>query len=95
MIYPVNPQIGAVAAPPVAEVQGWIAGRSFPHRKPLLDVSQAVPGYPPDRLLTDHLAEAMAEADSARYTEIQGTPELRRALAGQTAASYGGTVEAA
>ena len=95
MSYPVNPLIGAVAAPPVAEVQGWIAGRSFPRRKPLLDVSQAVPGYPPDRLLTDHLAAALGEADSSRYTEIHGTPELRRALAGQTAATYGGTVEAA
>ncbi len=39
MTYPVNPLLGAVAPPPVAEVHGWIAGRSFPPGKPLLDVS--------------------------------------------------------
>lgn len=92
MTYPVNPLLGAVATPPVAEVHGWIAGRSFPRRKPLLDVSQAVPGYPPDASLTDHLAAAVGEPDSALYTQITGTPALREALAGQTAALYGGSV---
>ena len=61
MTYPVNPLLGAVATPPVAEVHGWIAGRSFPRRKPLLDVSQAVPGYPPDAPL-GHIRLLVPEA---------------------------------
>ncbi len=94
MTYPVNPLLGAVATPPVAEVHDWIAGRSFPPGKPLLDVSQAVPGYPPDRSLTDHLAAVIGEPDSALYTQITGTPALRETLAGHTAALYGGSVAA-
>ncbi len=94
MTYPVNPLLGAVATPPVAEVHGWIAGRRFGPEKPLLDVSQAVPGYPPDKALTDHLAVLVGEPGSALYTDIAGTPELRSALAGHTAALYGGPVEA-
>ena len=93
MNYPVNPLLGAVAPPPVAEVQGWVAHRDFPSGKPLLDVSQAVPGYPPDASLTSHLAAAVGDPDSALYTAITGMPALRRALAGHTAALYGGVVE--
>ena len=95
MPYAINPLLGAVAPPPVAEVHGWIAGRDFPADKPLLDVSQAVPGYPPDEALTDHLAKAVAEPATALYTDIEGTPELRAALAAHTAALYGGAIEAA
>ncbi len=95
MTYPVNPLLGAVASPPVAEVHGWIAGRRFPSGKPLLDVSQAVPGYPPDPSLNRHLAATVGDPDVSLYTEIRGTPELRQALAGHTAALYGGAVEAA
>ncbi len=95
MPYSVNPLLSAVAPPPVAEVYGWIAGRDFPADKPLLDVSQAVPGYPPDEALTAHLAEAVRQPQTALYTEIEGRPALRAALAGHTAALYGGAVEAA
>ena len=94
MTYLTNPLLGAVATPPVAEVQGWIADRRFPPDAPLLDVSQAVPGYPPDPSLNRHLAAVVGDPDSARYTEITGTPALRRALAAHTAALYGATVEA-
>jgi aspartate/methionine/tyrosine aminotransferase len=95
MPYATNPLLGAVAPPPVAEVFGWIAGRDFPADKPLLDVSQAVPGYPPDRALTDHLATAVAEPATSLYTDIEGTPALRAALASHTATLYGGAVEIA
>ncbi len=95
MPYAVNPLLGAVAPPPVAEVYGWISGRDFPADKPLLDVSQAVPGYPPDEALTAHLAEAVRQPQTALYTDIEGRPELRSALADHTAALYGGAVEAA
>ena len=95
MSYPVNPLLGAVAAPPIAEVQGWVDGRTFPADKPLLDVAQAVPGYPPDAALTAHLAELVGRPETARYTDIQGTPALRAALAGQTSAIYAASIEPA
>ena len=95
MSYPVNPLLGAVAAPPIAEAQGWIEGRDFPADKPLLDVAQAVPGYPPDAALTAHLAELVGRPETARYTDIEGTPELRAALARQTGGIYAASIEPA
>ena len=49
MSYRTNARLAAVAEPPIAEAHGWIAGRRFPAEKPLIDVAQAVPGYPPPR----------------------------------------------
>jgi aspartate/methionine/tyrosine aminotransferase len=71
----------AVSAPPIAEAQGWIAGRTFPSHKPLIDVCQAVPGYsPPDDLLA-HVADALKLPATHRYTDITGMRSLRTALA--------------
>src|SRR5215475_15187648 len=89
-----NPALAAVAEPPIAEAYGWIRGREFPADKPLIDVSQAVPGYPPAKELTDHLAARIGEPAMARYTEIEGLPELRAALAEDIGARYGSAVAA-
>ena len=90
----INPALAAVAEPPIAEAYGWIEGPQFPAAKPLIDVSQAVPGYPPPKELTDHLATRIGEPTMARYTDIEGLPELREALAADIGARYGGTVAA-
>src|SRR5574341_219746 len=90
----VNPALAAVAEPPIAEAYGWIKGREFPADKPLIDVSQAVPGYPPAKELTDHLADRIGEPAMARYTDIEGLPELRPALAADIGARYGGAIAA-
>jgi len=89
-----NPALTAVAEPPIAEAYGWIKGREFPAGKPLIDVSQAVPGYPPAKELTDHLAVRIGEPAMARYTDIEGLPELRAALAADIGERYGAVVAA-
>ncbi len=90
-----NPLLTAVAEPPIAEAHSWIAGRNFPLAKPLIDVAQAVPGYPPPKDLTDHLAAIVGEPQSARYTDILGLPALRQALARDMADFYGAGIEPA
>src|SRR5579859_2452567 len=90
-----NRLLAAVAPPPIPEAHSWIAGRSFPAEKPLIDVAQAVPGYPPPKDLTDHLAAIIGEAASARYTDILGLPALREALARDMAEFYGAKIEPA
>jgi len=40
--------------------------------KPLLDLSQAVPSYPPAQELREHLASAVNRPETARYTSIAG-----------------------
>src|SRR5262245_60414822 len=93
MSFRVNPSLAAVAEPPIAEAHGWIKGRDFPADKPLIDVAQALPGYPPPKALTDHLARVIGEPTMARYTDIDGLPELREALAADTAAAYGAAID--
>ena len=90
--YRVNTLLAGVAEPAIAEAQGWIAGRTVPDDKPLIDVCQAVPGYPPPAALTDHLARIASEPATSRYTDICGLPKLRAALAGDMARFYGGTI---
>ncbi len=89
-----NRLLAAVAPPPIPEAHSWIAGRSFPADKPLIDVAQAVPGYPPPKSLTDHLASVIGEAASARYTDVPGLPALRADLAADMASFYGARIVA-
>ena len=84
----------AVAASPVTAAQSWIAQRQFPADKPLLDVAQAVPGYPPAPELQAHLAELVQQSQTAFYTGIFGLPELRACLAEDMNAVYGGAIHA-
>lgn len=95
MTYQLNPIVEAVAEPPVAEVHDWIRGRDFPADKPLLDVAQAVPSYPPAPELQAHLAGRITEDGTSTYTEIIGLGELRDALAAHMSADYGASIEAA
>lgn len=92
MTYRLNTLLRAVAEPPIAEAQGWIRGRAFPVDKPLIDVAQAVPGYPPPEALTNHLAAVIGRPETARYTEIEGVPALRQALAAHMSGCYGAAV---
>jgi len=84
-----NPLVASTEAPPIAEAWRWVEGREFPPEKPLIDLCQAVPGYPPAPALTAYLAEQVQAPDTARYTGIDGVPPLRSALAARTASLYG------
>lgn len=94
MAFEVNPHVSNVIEPPIAEAQSWIAGRVFPADKPLLDLAQAVPSYPPAEELRRHLAERVDHFETAQYTAITGIPALRKRLAESVARTYGGAVAA-
>ena len=93
MRFSTNPLLAATEAPPIPEVQSWAALRS-PDSLPIIDLLQAVPGYPPDSSLVAHVAEKVADLGVSRYTPIAGTAELRNALAADIEAVYGGSVAA-
>lgn len=95
MSYRVNAAVEAVSAPPIADAHGWIRGRQFPADRPLLDVAQAVPSYPPAEPLLAHVAEAVKLPEASFYTPILGLPELRSSLAGFMSRAYGARVEPA
>ena len=90
--YRVNPALGAVIPPPIAAITRLAADREFPPDKPLLDLAQAVPAYPPADALTAHLASAVRKPEMARYTPIVGRDDLRGALAEALSEAYGGRI---
>ena len=94
MTLALNPDVVGAIDPPIAEAHSWIAGRQFPQDKPLLDLAQGVPSYPPPSLITDYVAERAALFETAQYTPIKGIPELREALAQHVADRYSGSVGA-
>jgi len=94
MIYRTNPDLGAVAPPPIAEARDWIRGRRFPAEKPLLDLSQAVPSYPPAAELQAHIATLARQAETSVYTDILGLPALRTKLARRMSENYGAAIAA-
>lgn len=83
-----NPLLGAVNTPPIAEAQKWVRGRTFPADKPLLDLAQAVPSYPPAEDLTRHVARIAAAPSTSLYSEILGLADLRARFARHLAADY-------
>lgn len=89
-----NPDVLGAIDPPIAEAHSWIAGRSFPPEKPLLDLAQGVPSYPPAQEISNHVAERAAFFETAQYTEIHGIPELRETLAAHVSERYHGHVAA-
>ncbi|HEY7748901.1 MAG TPA: aminotransferase [Aestuariivirgaceae bacterium] len=86
----VNPLLGAIEAPPIAEAATWVS--STPRNRELINLCQAVPSYPPSPLLQDHLAEAVKQPGTGLYTDIAGLSELRRTLAASIAEDYRGDI---
>ena len=64
-------------------------------RGPLIDLSQAVPGYPPHPALLERLAEAAAGREAAAYGDILGDAALREAYAAHVSELYGARIPAA
>ena len=83
-----NPAITQLTAPPVAIVQNWINAYDNAHG-PLIDLSQAVPGYPPHADLITALKDAAADQASLSYGDIEGEPSLRQAYAQEMTRVYG------
>ncbi|MDV7141872.1 aminotransferase [Tropicimonas sp. TH_r6] len=93
MSLPLNPAMQATDVSPVPEAGRWIAGRTFPADRPLINVSQAAPVAPPPEPLRRAMAEAlMQEPASHLYGPDLGLPALRAALSEQVSAQYGGTI---
>ena len=88
---PLNPLVTGIVPPPIPEAHGWGQryGGAF---GPLLDLCQAVPGYPPHPELLQHLSEAAAEPATAKYGLISGDAGLREVYAADLSHTYGGTI---
>lgn len=82
-----NPLVRNLSAPPIPAVQAWAKRYDGAHGK-LLDLAQAVPGYPPHDDLLTWLGEAAASPAMTGYGPIEGEPALRSAYAAEVASLY-------
>jgi aspartate/methionine/tyrosine aminotransferase len=87
----VNPLLSRTAAPPIPEAKAWVAAYKG-RLGPLIDFSQAVPGYPPHPEMLERLGRAAASREAASYGGITGDAALRSAYAEHVTAIYGAAI---
>ncbi|RMH50262.1 MAG: aminotransferase [Alphaproteobacteria bacterium] len=93
---PIAPTIAATEPSPVMEARRWIAGRSFPAGRPLINLSQAAPVLPPPEPLRAEIARIVMEEPQAHlYGPVLGLPALREEIAARWSAAYGGAIDPA
>lgn len=83
-----NRVVSDLSTPPIPEVQGWSAAYGGTYG-PLIQLSQAVPGYAPHPDLLRWTAEAALDTEAAGYGLIEGEPELLSAYSAHASALYG------
>lgn len=86
-----NPLIEKLSPPPVPSVAAW--GRAYDgSRGPLIDLSQAVPGYPAHPDMLRLLGETGSSKAFTGYGPIEGEAELRTAYAAHVSEVYGASI---
>lgn len=88
-----NPLVADLAPPPIPSVQAWARAYNG-SLGPTVDLSQAVPGYPPHPELIALLRAAAANPSTAAYGPIEGERALRDALAADESTLYGAAIAA-
>lgn len=88
-----SPTILATAEPAIPAARAW-AARYAGQCGPALDLTQAVPGYPPHPELMARLGQAAGSRASAGYGPIAGDEALRAALAEDASGFYGAAIGA-
>ncbi|WP_439273031.1 aminotransferase [Pseudochrobactrum sp. HB0163] len=83
----INPVISALSFPPIPAVKAWAQAYDGACG-PLIDLSQAVPGYPPHDAILRLLGEAAGSKDYAGYGPIEGVAALREAYARHVSGLY-------
>jgi aspartate/methionine/tyrosine aminotransferase len=76
----ISPHIEQVQFPPITEVKSWLEGLEMDGQRPLVDLCQAVPDYPPAAELVDHLRGLLQSPMTSRYSPDEGLAEARAAV---------------
>lgn len=88
-----NSLVSRLSAPPIPSVVAW--GREYKGLKgPLIDLSQAVPGYPAHPEMLRLLGETAGQQAMTGYGPIEGEPLLRKTYAAHITELYGAAISA-
>ena len=90
-----DPTTAAGIDSPIGAALALLAERDISRgaERPLLDLSQAAPPYPPAPEVVERVVEVARAPDGAAYTPVPGIPPLRRAIADELSGDYAGSVE--
>ncbi len=77
--------------PPIAEAFSWV--KESARNRPLLNLCQAVPSYPPAEILQAEIARLAHEPGTGGYTDIFGIPVLRESYAAHMSQDYRATIQ--
>jgi aspartate/methionine/tyrosine aminotransferase len=83
---------GGLIHSPIGEAFDLLAAHT--PTRPLLNLSQAAPSFPPPAVIAERVAAVAYEPDGARYVPQQGLVSLRQALAAELTEQYQGDVRA-
>jgi len=72
--------IQQIQPPPITEVKSWITGLRYPEDRPLVDLCQAIPDYPPPPDLIDAIKSGLNAPQTFKYSPDEGLPETRQAV---------------
>ncbi len=86
-----NPNIRKLDVPPIPRIQRAARDYAGP-REEIIDLSQAVPGYPAPDSLMKALGTAASDPACLGYGPIEGEPAFRRAYAADLQRTHGGSV---
>ncbi|KAF9234170.1 pyridoxal phosphate-dependent transferase [Melanogaster broomeanus] len=75
--------------PPIPRAKAWGSAYTPSPGRPLLDMSQGVPGSPPPDILLDALAKTSSSPLSSGYGHVLGEPKLRSTFAQEMKTVYG------
>lgn len=78
-------------ASPIAEAHAHLAHRAG--SRPLLDLSQAAPGYPTAPVVQERIAQVAAEPDGGRYAPPPGMPGLKAAFAAELSRDHDAAID--
>jgi aspartate/methionine/tyrosine aminotransferase len=84
-----SPHITRVQYPPITEVKSWLANAPTDADRPLVDLCQAVPDYPPAEELVSHLHGLLDVPLTSKYSPDEGLPEVHAAVSAWYLRRYG------
>ena len=87
-----NSAVAGLNAPPVSIVLNWKASYDGANG-PLIDMSQAVPGYSAHPDILAALAKGASDPALARYGPVEGDPEFRNAYADHVSQIYNAKID--